>query len=859
MRPPRRQSGPGIVAVGTMPATCGRFRGRATELSDLRDRYQSGTETRRADGTAGPATLLVHGKAGVGKTALAIEFGRRVAQELGHSVVFADLGHPGGLGTAALFRELASSLRELMRSPHRLIILDSVTEPAELAALPPIGSLSTLLVVSRRVLAPALAPDSYVVEVLSTDDAWPMLADIAETNPLDQPESAAEILELCGRLPAAVASVGTQVAGSAERLRAMAIELRPLKSRLDRIGGSVARSIESEYGRLTPAERRAFLFLSLVDAPTFASWVLGPLLNVGVSEAEALADQLARAQMLESGDVDNEGSGHFGVGRHRLHPLFKAYAKQRLDREVSPTDIAEAKLRLAEACLELCARVLSALAPDMSARIEGLVQPKWIPADSGWLQGITFSVTDWLQAEYGNVACAIAMAYRNGWWDVCWRLGEYLGDSVPDGLSDGEILRTLDLSLAAAQHLDSAVGTIRMLLAQATVLTSLEQYEQAFAALESAELGCGQLEAPELAAVGRGLIAAAHSKRADAWLQLADYDKSFQESESALALARSAGDELQEDKAKSLLRELKVLRKKCADAPDAGASQSFWAGALAYGDRLLAAEVARRQRDSTAAELQLRQALRQNYGNARRAASVRYRLARLFLDQSYQESDETAREHLSLQAVGFSAGALNNFIYMNNQIGQLRARCLLARSLCSAGRIDRAKYQLELVQCGLDEVTKSQPTPFLLPITARFMRSQGDYYYYSQAYSDACVILDDALHLFGYLGDYWSYVSTLRLLGMAHRLDGSYAAANASFWQLAEIEGADSFGGNGARTELIKTARQMGHEATALDLEACIGGRSYGQVGRASWSLLKAMVRGHEHRACADTKAPGSL
>ena len=171
------------------------------------------------------------------------------------------------------------------------------------------------------------------------------------------------------------------------------------------------------------------------------------------------------------------------------------------------------------------------------------------------------------------------------------------------------------------------------------------------------------------------LRAVIHRTRADAWMQVADYANGYKEAHEAGRLARLAGDRAEIDRFNAL--DENPGSNGCptqVNTRSAGASDANqWTAALSYRGRLRAAEVARRRRTLKEAGDQLRRALRQNYGDARRAASVRYRLARLFFDQWYLETDKARRDELSVQVVGFSAGALNNFLKMQNPLGCVRS------------------------------------------------------------------------------------------------------------------------------------------------------------------------------------------
>jgi hypothetical protein len=242
-----------------------------------------------------------------------------------------------------------------------------------------------------------------------------MLATCAGKDAFEQPVYAAEILDLCGRLPEAVNSIGEQVAQGDLDLRLMAERLRREESRLERIGGLIRHSIASEYKQLTDLQRRAFRFLSLTETPTFVPWALRPLINVTYRESETIVAQLEHAQLLELA-IPGSGAGGettaFGVARYRFHPLFRIYAAERLRLEDSLDDIEEALDRLHAACFEICAKVLAVLEPEVAPEVESLGESTWLSATSNWPQHVALGRGDWLQAEYKNVVRAASVPAR---------------------------------------------------------------------------------------------------------------------------------------------------------------------------------------------------------------------------------------------------------------------------------------------------------------------------------------------------------------------------------------------------------------------------------------------------------------
>ena len=793
----------------------------------------------------GPLTLLIHGKPGVGKTALALEFVYRLARNFPHGPLYADLGYATDSGRlrqllVAFLRALGdaspstlplSQLRQryldLTESRRLLFFLDSAKDGTHVEYLLPGGTQCVVIVASRQSLAPRLAPESHSLETLTTDESWLMLATCAGKDAFEQPEYAAEILELCGRLPEAVNSIGKQVAEGDLDLRLMAQRLGREDSRLERVGGAIRGSIASEYEQLTDLERRAFRFLSLTETPTFVPWVLRPLINITYRESETLVAQLEHAQLLELAIPNSEAGGEpaaFGIARYRFHPLFRVYATERLRLEDSQRDVTDALHRLHTAYFEISAKVLAVLEPEIAPEVESLGESKWLSVTSDWPQRMAFGRGDWLQAEYKSVVRAASEAYRRGQFEICWRLGANLGDSVPDNVEGDEVFRAFELCVRAAERQQNLRGVIRVFLAKATMLISLERYGDAFIALQHAESGCVDLRASGVSSQAYGLEATIHRTRAEACMQVGDYANSYKETQEARRLARLAGDELEIDRSNALERELLDLMGAPIQARTRSVGVSganLWSAALSYRERLHVAETARRQRDAKEAESQLRRALKQNYGDARRAASVRYRLARLFFDQWYLETDETRRNELSVQVVGFSAGALNNFLRMQNPLGCVRARCILVRALSMVERLDGAKHHLDLARRDLDSA--SQPRQFLEPLHARLLRAEGEYFFSLGSHLEAHDRLDDALTCYQELSDHWAFVDTLRMLGKAELANGDYYAANATFWQLVTLlqKRADTFGLSAVFGDLANTAQAMGHYATAHELRAC--------------------------------------
>ncbi|BFO18383.1 BTAD domain-containing putative transcriptional regulator [Streptomyces sp. KM77-8] len=328
-----------------LPADLVLFVGREYELAE--------TQRLLGGGGPGPVTLLVTGPAGVGKTAFAVRTGHRLAARFPDGQLHADLRGFGdepaepftvlgtflrALGTVggSVPAELADRIhlyRTLLAQRQVLVVLDNAASAEQVRDLMPSGGRCATLITSRTTLA-EVSGRRIALGVLNSGTGLALLGEMLGPDRINaEPGAARSIVETCGGLPLAVWVAGARLAARpqwplAKVARALADEQRKLDELA--VGHIAVRaSLGLTYQGLGPAARRALRMLALLPGPDFAVWAPAALLDVGLSEAEAVLDDLVEVHLVQTGAVSASGI------RYQLHDLVRLFAQEHADRALS--------------------------------------------------------------------------------------------------------------------------------------------------------------------------------------------------------------------------------------------------------------------------------------------------------------------------------------------------------------------------------------------------------------------------------------------------------------------------------------------------------------------------------------------
>ncbi|MGW3961396.1 ATP-binding protein [Amycolatopsis sp. NPDC005003] len=347
-----------------LPPAVRDFAGRAEQLARLDGLLLDRDDSRPA------ATVIsaLDGTAGVGKTALAVQWAHRVEHRFADGTLFADLR---GYGPSAPVRPdlvLASFLRvlgvdedripaglEAQVSMYRsvlagrrvLILLDNAGTAEQVRPLLPGSPGCVVLVTSRASLTGLLvaeAASQVTLELFSPDEAHVLLRRIlGPARIAAEPDAVADLVEVCARLPLALRIAATRIA--TRRHTSVAEVVADIAGGRDRL--DVLSSSEDERSAVRSVFDWSYTRLSAEHAGLFRRLGLHPGAEFGVPAAAAVAgiDDATAYRLLEAlADVHLIES--VGARRYRFHDLLHAYAAHRAERDDTPDGRRETASRL---------------------------------------------------------------------------------------------------------------------------------------------------------------------------------------------------------------------------------------------------------------------------------------------------------------------------------------------------------------------------------------------------------------------------------------------------------------------------------------------------------------------------------
>lgn len=342
-----------------LPADIVDFTGRADALRALDEMLPDGRKP------AGPVVIsAIAGTAGVGKTALAVHWAHRVADQFPDGQLFLDLhgfteavppvepadaldrllralGVPGERIPAEV-EDRAGLWRSILAGRRMLIVLDNAASEAQVAPLLP-GTPGCLAVItSRRRLAGLEAAVPMPLDVLPLADAVALFTRAAGEQCLanDAEELVVETVQLCGRLPLAIRIAAARLrAHPTWRVGHLVERLRDQQHRLGELEAgqrSVTAALDLSYRHLSPEQQQAYRLLGLHPGAEFDAYAVAALLDSNLIHAGRVLDQLLESHLLREPMP----------GRYRFHDLTRAHAAHTVtvNQTTSTSDVALSRL-----------------------------------------------------------------------------------------------------------------------------------------------------------------------------------------------------------------------------------------------------------------------------------------------------------------------------------------------------------------------------------------------------------------------------------------------------------------------------------------------------------------------------------
>jgi DNA-binding SARP family transcriptional activator/tetratricopeptide (TPR) repeat protein len=477
-----------------LPADIADFTGRAEQIEQVHQRviHAAGEEARLAV----PVVVIV-GQGGVGKTSLAVHASHGVARHFPDGQLFADLhggtSHPVGpmqvlerflraLGVPGSqipegLDERAEVYRSLLAGRRMLVVLDDAVGESQVAPLLPGSGAAAVIITSRRRLAGLAGASHIEVNVLDAGQSLDLLARIAGTECVRaQSHAAAVVAEQCGHLPLALRIAGARlVARPHWSIQQLAERLADETRRLDELTHGdmhVRASISLSYESAGEQARRLLRRLALVDQPVFSGWLSAALLDLPVTEAEDLLDDLVSTQLVET-----TGTGS-GVHRHyRLHELIRVFARERL--------AAEEPAAQRKAALERGLGALLYLAEQAHRRYYGgdylQLQSsalRW-PLPGRLAQDLVSDPLSWYDRERAALVSGVRQAAQAGLVELCWSLALSAETLFESRAYLDEWLEIDDIALAATRKGQHVRGEAAVLSSRGALHLEQQRFDLA--------------------------------------------------------------------------------------------------------------------------------------------------------------------------------------------------------------------------------------------------------------------------------------------------------------------------------------------------------------------------------------------
>ncbi|MGC0400423.1 tetratricopeptide (TPR) repeat protein [Streptomyces sp. SAI-126] len=407
----RRQSGVDVTVVGGLPGV---------GKSAMARRWASMSRQLFPDGQLYVDFAALRDQAATGGT-VGADVSEALAMVL-RSLKVSDAGMPSSLAERTnLFRSRSADQR-------LLLVLDDVSQPAQVRPLIPKGPGSAVLVTSHGKLGELVLDGAQLIslEPLDPEGGLALLVDRCGEDAVAAERAAAErLVELCGGLPVALqiaaahlitddgltmTSLSEELEDEADRLAALS--LPGFHGSIPGEEYSVSALLGSSYRLLPPDAARLYRLLGWLPTGTFDAGVAAVAGDLDTPSAKRLLRTLVTASFVEAGRD----------GRYRMHDLVRLHARERAAEEEPPTEEEAMTRRVATHYLVLAAFADRALRKER-LRIADL-SPLLRTAGDPFAVGTGPSPLEWLDAERHAILAVLRAASRHRLHSLVWPLAE---------------------------------------------------------------------------------------------------------------------------------------------------------------------------------------------------------------------------------------------------------------------------------------------------------------------------------------------------------------------------------------------------------------------------------------------------
>ncbi|MET8102985.1 tetratricopeptide repeat protein [Streptomyces sp. NPDC005236] len=412
-------------AAGSAP-TESQFLGRTRELKELRaDIERAGLDTIAGRKAPRARVLLIAGKPGSGRTALAVQLAAQVAESYPDGILRARLTEPDGtpVPTEATARELLTALglsappgagpddlcerlREALAIRRAVLLLDDAADAEQVDALLPDSPDCLVVAVSGGPLTGIADVRPCTLGGLDTKSALELLGHFTGSVRITVDPLAAEgLVELCAGRPTALVLAGGWLA--ARPAAAVADLAKQLRTEGED-GTPMDRVFCLSYASLPGSAARMLRLLSLAPAGLVDPHTASALAGCSVQAAHTVLDELVGLRLLRA--IPSQLPQYEVPGC--LQPLLRAL----VDTHDRPAEVQLARARMLERTVRLLVSCRAITETDSSPAREKL---------AGMPRALRFSspraAEDWLRVRRPALLASARLAVADGELDTLAR------------------------------------------------------------------------------------------------------------------------------------------------------------------------------------------------------------------------------------------------------------------------------------------------------------------------------------------------------------------------------------------------------------------------------------------------------
>jgi len=402
---------PGEPSPHRLPKDIADFTGRTDYIQEIEAVLQQGK------------SVAVNGMGGVGKSALAIHVAHRLTPQFPDAQLYVDLRGQSefplepqavliqflqaltGRDESQLPTDLdglAGQYRSVLSNQKALIVLDNARDKLQIQPLLPGSASCGVIVTSRQPLGTLPGAQLLKLEAMSPQEGLDYLKQQLGLGRVQAELAAAqEIVDLCGRLPLALAIAGGALKEETTwTLTDYRARLRDEQRRLERLqldDLDLRASFNLSYARLAETEQQLFAAAGCLPGVDFGEAVAAAVMEWETETTQETLRRLVRVRVLEGVE-----------GRYQFHDLMRLFAREQLG-------TTEQKTTLGRALDWYCENADFWENGLNSVRCRQLAE-KWAEesehSPEEWEQALPQMALDWFEAEQGNWVAVVQQLQR---------------------------------------------------------------------------------------------------------------------------------------------------------------------------------------------------------------------------------------------------------------------------------------------------------------------------------------------------------------------------------------------------------------------------------------------------------------